>query len=392
MRSDEQQPLLPSAQTALGVVYFAHAIPDCTSVFAKRCFWLLASCGNFLETADYNGKIEKRFDIAQKLYYPLALGDVIRSIFTSKNVKGSLGLVWMYGQEGWNVITFLHMWSTLPRLYREAKYSAASAFIKWVFFFCKFLCATFILFPATLASIISSTSYAIDLGIQNTWRLSPVTLGAKSILFLDSFAYFLAMFLETVIQMRSLYRSYHKLGQENLLADRSRKLAVLSSRFDISEDKKNRIDFEKTILLANQPNHFFNFLEYEHQMQWKTGLFNVVRDGTCAVGAFFATLSITHLPGNFLLAAIVFYAVSTMMNLYQLSQFGLCRKSFHTDHIHKFFKFLGICENSPREKKYFSTADFCNARLWYQLQPLDTSRDSAASILALSPSQTAVNC
>src|SRR3990167_7471887 len=85
---------------------------------------------NWLNGFDPKGKIEENADIIQKLYYAVAMASIIRSYFTPNGIKGSLGLLWVYDQDFWNILSCVCAVIGLPRQYREAHKSETQSTLK----------------------------------------------------------------------------------------------------------------------------------------------------------------------------------------------------------------------------------------------------------------------
>lgn len=260
------------------------------------------------ENFDKDGNIEHNIDIFQKLYYLVALTSVIRSYFTPNGIKGSLGLLWIYFQDLWNVVSVIFAMIFLPRLYREKNNpDTASVFKSCIFY------SNAIFFPLllliTLTSMASSTRDAIENNFDAVFFNSIKTLGNVYVASLATLSYGVGMMILALTPL------------DNFLIARAKLLAnSVFERIEKNEKTPLNIQESSTVLIDSVQPARAALTEQditELNLKIRQNGINFFRDVVCAAGAVFGAASMLKDPDQFLLAAMILYGVSTVINVGQ---------------------------------------------------------------------------
>ena len=218
-----------------------------------------------ISPADFLRAHESKANALQQFYYAIVLPAIIQGWFTTGALRQNIGVAANYDGDIWNVTTVVYAMFALPRLHDEKNTGGKmEAFIFWA----TALFNAFILLPATMASIASVTIDAKKTGdFKNVfWVSEKESLGNNTILFVEQLAYAVSMLIATLDQM---------------------------NRFKKSDNpRENKLNF-----------------------------FSIVREGSCAAGAFLAALSMmvegkTQSATN--TASLAFYLLTIGMNVGEL--------------------------------------------------------------------------
>ena len=158
---------------------------------------------------------------------------------------------------------------------------------------------------SVIASLITTTQYAVKEGFSSVFFNSEKTLGNVFILFLETLFYGVGMGIFTLHSINH-FVDVRKQYPVSLLN---------AGNIQQSENSENR---EK-------------IAEVNKKMIFAT--INILRDGTCAIGAIFAAYSMYFYADQFLLTAAILYGISTAINAPQ--------------GINQFRKYIPSRKNSP---------------------------------------------
>ena len=273
-----------------------------------------------LARVDREGKVERRFDILQKISYFLAAPSVVKSRFTDGGLRESLGWIWTIDQDGlWNLTSFLHEMSSVPRLFRE-KNRVGSGKGEGLAFWITLLHNLLVLLPVTLTCITTITIDAIRYGFSDVLLESKETLGDRKtpdgllgVLVLDTLAYGITMMICAAKQGLRLYRAHQQSTPSKMLCVLQQKQQALlqeNPEYILMQRHRDAIESASAlgIFLNNVQNRAF----------WRS-LYGIIRDGACMSGAFLGALTMLLTEHDIIFtASMVCYLISTVMNAGEL--------------------------------------------------------------------------
>ena len=239
-----------------------------------------------LNNFDSKGKIEENADIIQKLYYAVAMASIIRSYFTPNGIKGSLGLLWVYDQDFWNILSCVCAVIGLPRQYREAHNPETQSILKSVIFWSTAAFFPLFLLPITVMCIVSSTQDALKSGVHSALFNSDDTLGNVTTLFLGTLFYGMGMGICALSSLCDLLEARSKLNK-----------IVREASGDIQEENQIEIQSNK------------------EKYRQRASVLNLSRDTICSLGAVLGACSMLFYPDKLLLSSMIMYGISTCINV-----------------------------------------------------------------------------